>query len=195
MEKNLSQNNLKLDWCSYQAAKYACEHWHYSKSMPAGKLVKIGVWENQRYIGCVIFGRGANNNAHKYFKVKMTECCELVRIALDSHITPVTKMMSIAIKMLKKLSPNLKLIFSYADETNQHHKGIIYKAGNWEYLGTRTTGKDAYYIINGVKIHGRSARAKYKNKKHFPIGCEDVGPQTKHLFVYNLCVSSSKVER
>ena len=42
---------LKLDWCSYEAAKYACEHWHYSKCMPVGKTVKIGVWENKKYIG------------------------------------------------------------------------------------------------------------------------------------------------
>jgi len=50
---NLNQNKveLKLDWCSYQAAKYAVENWHYSKCMPVGKLVKIGVWEDKKYIG------------------------------------------------------------------------------------------------------------------------------------------------
>ena len=47
----LSQKpELKLDWCSYQAAKYAVEHWHYSRSMPAGKAVRMGVWEEDEYI-------------------------------------------------------------------------------------------------------------------------------------------------
>ena len=26
-----SKPTLKLDWCSHEAAKYAVEHWHYSK--------------------------------------------------------------------------------------------------------------------------------------------------------------------
>ena len=42
--------NLHLDWCSHKAAKYAVEHWHYSKRMPKSKLVKIGVWENNVFV-------------------------------------------------------------------------------------------------------------------------------------------------
>lgn len=30
--------NLRLDWRSYQATKYACENWHYSKSIPTPPL-------------------------------------------------------------------------------------------------------------------------------------------------------------
>jgi hypothetical protein len=37
--------DLKVDFCSHEAAKYACEHWHYSRCVPASKLIKIGVWE------------------------------------------------------------------------------------------------------------------------------------------------------
>jgi hypothetical protein len=40
--------DLKVDFCSYEAAKYAVEHWHYSKTMPAGKTVKIGAWEDDK---------------------------------------------------------------------------------------------------------------------------------------------------
>ena len=170
-------SELKLDWCSHKAAEYAVLNWHYSKSMPAGKLVKIGVYEDKEFIGCVIFGRGANNNAHKYFKVKVEECCELVRVALKDHKTPVTRIVSIAIKMLKKFAPGLKLVFSYSDITNQHHQGIIYRAGNWEYLGVRTTNLGAYYIISGKKIHGRSARAKYGSEKYFPKGWTNCPPE------------------
>ena len=43
--------DLRLDWCSYEAAKYAVEHWHYSKRMPKSKLAKIGVWEDGEFIG------------------------------------------------------------------------------------------------------------------------------------------------
>ena len=43
---------LKIDWASHEAAKFACVNWHYSKCLPIGKLVKVGVWEDSKYIGC-----------------------------------------------------------------------------------------------------------------------------------------------
>ena len=49
---------LKVDWATHEAAKHSCVNWHYSKCLPAGKLVKIGAWENSKFIGVVIFSRG-----------------------------------------------------------------------------------------------------------------------------------------
>jgi len=53
-------SKLKLDWCSYAAAKYAVERWHYSQTMPSPPRVQIGVWEDDSFIGCVLFSRGAS---------------------------------------------------------------------------------------------------------------------------------------
>ena len=72
---------LRLDWCSYEAAKYAVEHWHYSHSMPGGKSVKIGVWEDKQFVGCVIFAFGAQQNLGRAFGLTMYQCSELVRVA------------------------------------------------------------------------------------------------------------------
>jgi trehalose 6-phosphate synthase/phosphatase len=41
----MSKPVLKLDWCSHEAAKYACEKWHYSGRVPTSKSARIGVWE------------------------------------------------------------------------------------------------------------------------------------------------------
>lgn len=135
----LSKVELKLDWCSYEAAKYACDKWHYTKSIPTPPLVRIGVWENRKFIGAVIFGRGANNNAYKPYALDMTEGCELVRVALTEHLSSVSRIISIAISMLKKSNSKLRLVVSYADP-NHDHIGAIYQAGNWIFTGS--TGKD-----------------------------------------------------
>lgn len=74
--------DLRLDWCSYEAAKFAVEHWHYSKCMPIGKLVKIGVWEDSKYIGVVIFGYGNNQFQGVAYGLVQTQICELLRVAL-----------------------------------------------------------------------------------------------------------------
>lgn len=150
--------NLRLDWCTYEAARYACLHWHYSRSMPACKTVKIGVWEDESFRGVVIFSLGACLNIAKPYGLTQNECCELTRVALRGHKTPVSRIISIALKMLKKQSPGLRLVISYADE-NQDHLGKIYQAGNWIYVGECSTER-------GIKIHGKLRHRRTLNKRY-----------------------------
>lgn len=50
---------LIVDWSTHKSVKYACENWHYSKSVPVPPLVKIGAWEDSQFIGVIVFSRGA----------------------------------------------------------------------------------------------------------------------------------------
>lgn len=84
--------------CSYDAAKYAVEHWHYSRQMPASKLVKYGVWEDDRFIGAIVYGRGATPYLGMRYLLDQTELCELVRVALREHDRPVTEMVAATLK-------------------------------------------------------------------------------------------------
>lgn len=181
---NAEKVSLRLDWATHEAATHACETWHYSGCMPAGKTVKVGAWENGKFIGVVIFSYGANNNAAKSFGLTQWQVCELTRVALTDHVTPVSRIVAIALKMLRKQSPGIRVVFSYSDKTHQGHHGGIYQAGGWSYVGERSTGdKGAYYIIHGKKIHGRSARAKYGHESKFPTGWKHSPSETKHLYV------------
>ena len=149
----MNKSDLKLDWCSYQAAKYAVEKWHYSQSVPAGKSVHIGVWEKGCFIGTVLFSRGASNAIGKPYRVNQSEVVELTRVALTKHGSAVSRILTIAIRMLGKQSPALRLIVSYADPEHGHHGGI-YQATNWVYAGR--TSPD-YVIIDkdGKRWHSR----------------------------------------
>lgn len=145
--------NLKIDWATHEASKYACENWHYSGCLPVGKLVKVGVWENSKFIGVVLFGRGANNNMLKPFDLEQDQGCELVRIALTNHKSPVSKIMAIAIRFLRKSQKGLRLIVSYADPDQNHHGGI-YQACNWIYTGTGGRAVKVFY--NGKWSHKKT---------------------------------------
>ena len=140
----MAKADLRIDWATHAAAKYACENWHYSGCMPAGKLVKVGAWESGKFIGVVLFGRGANNNMLKPFGLEQDQGCELVRIALTSHETPVSRIAAQAMRFLKRQSEGLKLIVSYADPQAGHHGGI-YQAGNWIYTGPSSTAIKVFY--------------------------------------------------
>jgi hypothetical protein len=143
---------LRLDWCSHAAAKYAVEHWHYSRRMPMPPLVSVGAWEDGVYVGCVLFSRGANAQLGAPYGLAMTECAELVRIALASHATPVTRIVAVALKFLRTNSPGLRLLVSYADPSEGHHGGI-YQGGGWTYSGRSSDSKQ--YKHEGRWKHSR----------------------------------------
>lgn len=143
---------LKIDWASHEAAKYACENWHYSKCLPAGKLVKVGAWENDKFIGVVIFGRGASPTLGKKFGLGQDFCVELVRVALTKHNVPVSKIVAFSIKFLYKSNSKLRLIVSFADPDKGHHGGI-YQAGNWVYCGDSPATVELF--IKGRWVHWR----------------------------------------
>lgn len=146
---------LKIDWCSRKAAEYAVMRWHYSRAMPAARLACLGVWEDDRFIGAVVFGRGANKNGYIRFGIKSQyEACELVRVALSpTHKTPVSRVLAICLKMLKRAMPGLRLVVSYADPA-QGHVGAIYQATNWVYVGE--SSRENNYLVFGQSMHKRT---------------------------------------
>lgn len=144
---------LKIDWASHEAATFAVKRWHYSQCMPSGKLARIGVWENDKFIGVVIFGRGATHQMGRQLGLDQCEVCELTRVALANHQTPVSRIVTIACRMVRKNSPGLKAIVSYADTAQGHHGGI-YQAMGWIYTGKSLAAKERYY--GGKWRHDRS---------------------------------------
>lgn len=144
---------LKVAPCSREAATYAVMQWHYSKVMPSGRLIHFGVWEHGHFIGTVIFGRGANKDLVRPYGLKQTEGCELVRVALTAHDAPVSQIIAVTLRELKRTNPGMRLIVSFADPEQNHHGGI-YQAGNWIYAGTSASTKR--FTIHGKEVHNQT---------------------------------------
>src|SRR5215470_18105168 len=180
---------LRIDWCSYEAAKYAVQHWHYSRSLPCSKTARLGVWENDQFIGAIVFAWGANRHLSGEYRLKMTECAELCRVALSKHATPVSKILSIAVKMLKRAMPGIRLLVSYAD-LNQGHLGKIYQASNWKFVGK--TGTEAGIMLNGKLTHRRTINSKYGTstidwlQKHVDPRASRVEGKSKFKYLFPL---------
>lgn len=187
----MSKPVLKIDWATHKAAKYACEHWHYSKSLPPPPMLYIGVWENEKFIGVVLFSRGASKNLLKPYKLEQVQGCELTRIALMNHFTPVSKIISIAIKFLKINCKRLRLIVSFADPNEGHHGGI-YQASNWIYCGVTSDTKE-YIGPDKKKWHARMVKNSGetvcygKRRKVFkPSQCQVIYKKGKHRYLMPL---------
>lgn len=172
--------DLRVDWCSHEAAKYAVEKWHYSKFLPAGKIIKIGVWESNVFIGAVIYSWGANNHIGSPYGLKQTEVCELVRVALSKHISPVSRIVAETIKKIRMQSPGLRLIVSYADP-EQGHNGGIYQAMNWQYAGHSQAQRFALRP-DGTILHKRTAHSLFGTV----VGLQKSKFLWKHKYLYPL---------
>ena len=126
--------------------------------MPKSKLAKFGVWEGGRFVGVVIFGVGATPEIAKPFGLKQTEVAELVRVALKpGHVHETTKCVALAIRLLRKQAPMLRLVVSYADPEQGHHGGI-YQGGNWIYSGQTVPTEWFEITATGERIHSHVYR-------------------------------------
>lgn len=165
---------LRLDWCTHEAAKYAVERWHYSGSLPGADTVRIGVWERGVFIGTVIFARGASPEIGRKFSVKFEQIAELARVALRAHESPVSRIVAIAVRMLRSICPKLRVLISFADPEHGHHGGI-YQALGWVYTGLSAPTK--LYFIGGRWRHTRSVAGtdrSPRNRMEFKSGVAPV---------------------
>jgi hypothetical protein len=178
----MSSTELKIDWATHEAAKYACEHWHYSGCLPPSKTAKFGVWENGVFIGVVVYGVGATADLVKKYGLSPDEGCELVRIALRTHSAPVSQIMSKTLSILKASFPKLRLVVSFADPEQGHHGGI-YQATNWIFAGNSQASDE--YIYLDKRWQGRAFRHKYKGMERHP-DVQVVKGSSKHRYLMPL---------
>ena len=180
--------DLLVARCPYDAARFAVEHWHYTRTMPPATVVHYGAWEDGRFVGAVLFGHGANWNMLAPFGLDASRGLELTRVALRDHGAPVTQIIGWAIRMLRRARPGLRLLVSYADTARGHHGGI-YQAGNWIYLGAASY---TALRLHGELVHRRSVLNRYGSSSLDWLRANvdpyaDVVPGApKHRYVYPL---------
>jgi len=145
--------------CSHAQARQATERWHYTGVLPAAPIRRYGVWEDGRFVGAVVFGHGANRHLARPFGLRQDEVAELVRVALAPGRThPTSAVVAACLRRLHTECPKLRLVVSYAD-TAQHHRGTIYQAGNWAYLGLARGSRPLR--VNGRICHARSVFERF----------------------------------
>ena len=144
---------MRLEKASYKAIKYACLNFHYAKAVPTYSI-GYSVFNNKKeWCGVVLFGGGASVNMPTKFNLRSGQYLELNRMALNGKQLSTSKVLSTAIKLIKKECPTVQMLFSYADK-GQEHKGIIYQATNWYYIeNIESSGTE--YLLNGIWKHDR----------------------------------------
>lgn len=162
--------------------------WHYSKTVKGLQQKEIlSLRYKGRLIGVCVFSLCSGiNTAKKYANTNPKKVYELRRLCLIDN-TPKNAESYFIGKCLRYLKQNTSIdtIVSYADP-NKGHKGIIYKASNFNYLGTQKTN-NAVIKLNDKFYHTNIYRNNKNIKKLLDIGkAKRVKLKPKHVFVYNL---------
>jgi hypothetical protein len=153
---------MRLELASNKAVKYACINFHYAKSIPVNTIGYSVFNDKNEWCGVILYGTGANNNIANTYNLNQGQVIELVRMALNGKQESTSKALAISLKLIKKSVPLAKLIVSYADK-DQEHKGTIYQATNWYYVGASLENKkDGSFIIDNKRIHGKTISDKCK---------------------------------
>lgn len=153
---------MRLEIASHKAIKYACMNFHYAKAIPVNTFGYSVFNDKNEWCGVILYGTGANNNLAMQYNLNQGNVLELVRVALNGKQESTSKALAISLRLIKHKIPLCKMIISYADK-DQNHNGIIYQATNWYYTGqSMLNKKDASYIIDGKRIHGKTISNKCK---------------------------------
>ena len=171
---------MRLEKASYKAIKYACLNFHYAKTIPINTFGYLVFNKNNDWCGVALFGTGASPQIGKQYNLKQGQVIEFVRMALNGKQSKTSEVLGMAIRLIKKDLPLVKIIVSYADQ-EQGHNGIIYQATNWYYLGEVKSPP----IIEGKhnKSMGGSIGAARKILGREPIV---YFPKPKHKYIYPL---------
>lgn len=126
---------------------------HYSRRVVNNSYIHLGVFLNGAMEGVLQFGY-AMNPSHAGKVVKGTiqgEYLELNRMYLTDNAprNSESRAISYAIKYIRRASPSVAWIQSFADE-RCGGLGVVYQAANFYYLGSHKT---TFYALDGETYH------------------------------------------
>lgn len=120
-------------------AKFIIKKHHYSKKTTQNSQVHFGVFMNSMLLGAMQFGPSIDKRRMaSSLGVKFNDFLELNRMAFSDLLprNSESRAISIALRMLKKQYPFLKLIVSFADGC-QCGDGTIYRASGFDLVDVK----------------------------------------------------------
>lgn len=172
--------------------------WHYSdyvniQAKHTFCLYRPGKFGLPDLIGVCVYTRPAGPSAgQKYYPKNPDKVLELRRLCLidDTPKNAESFFVGATLRWLKK-NTDWEFVLSYADE-NQNHKGVIYRASNFKYLGLTQPGKSLE--VDGKLFHirtlsmldrpyGVEINKRYKEKDE---NVKIIETLAKHIYTYKL---------
>lgn len=182
---------MRISIATPKAIRYACMKFHYAKAVPSVQYGFNIFNDSEEWCGVICYGGGAAPNMPGSFGLCQGEVLELVRVAMNGKQGhgKTSEAVAMSLRELHRKNPLIKMVVSFAD-LDKDHRGIIYQATNWIYLGCVNEGLLSAFIINGRKTHRRSVGAKGGVqsiewiRENWDANAEEFITKGKHKYVY-----------
>lgn len=186
-------HTMKVEQVSVRFARSYIAKYHYTQSMPDSTLFCFAGWYGQKLAGVAVFGMGGSKARYTSViaDIKNGEYAELTRLWCPDAAPRNTESRLIAAS-IKMLPLRIKLLLSYADD-GMGHKGTIYRATNWLYVGA-TNASDVLVDGNGKVFHPRLLGIYRMRRPEFAelsdseimrkIGLHRKAGSFKHKYIY-----------
>ena len=128
---------------------------HYTRSMPGGTKLTLGVFIGSKLSGAMTFGVGPMNGHMLVEGASREDCLTLTRLCMWGDFPPnaASRALGMVSRSLRAHT-DLRFLITYADPA-QGHTGAIYQASNWAYTGL-SEPTPLYDLGDGVGRHSRT---------------------------------------
>ena len=161
----MKARDLSVLPCEVKDVRDFIERHHYSKSINGVKITQcFKVTNKEDLVGAVLFGQ-LSTTAWKKFGSSEAHVLELRRLVLLDKCgkNSESRVIGYCLRWIKKQLPLVRVIVSYADPMHGH-TGVIYKASNFQLIGTTSDDKGYYDLEHDRVYHSRALRTKYKGE-------------------------------
>jgi hypothetical protein len=171
---------------SYETARNCYRRWHYLGNTGFLATYSFGAYFDGSIMGAISFHPpSARETIRGLFQTEeQAGFWEIGRLAMSDDCPPnsESRFIAIAIRLLKRRT-QIKAIITYAD-TAAGHKGIIYRAAGFVYLGL-TAPKADFWVDGKIQQRGKTrgiqGKWKARSRKHLYVKTfEDVNVIAKH---------------
>ena len=200
MEKMTKVSDFKIEPVPRSAIQSFVHKWHYSHDTNGVQQTQcFALFDDMKMIGAMIYALPSmKSTAAKYNPINPDRCWELRRLCCidDTPTNTESYFIGQTFKWLKQ-NTDMEVIVSFADE-HHGHKGVIYRATNFEYWGETAGGR--ILIVDGKETHSRSLnqiKRPYGRElnRRYKAGDENIfwkKTKPKHIYVYYL---NKKIKR
>lgn len=167
------------------SANYYVKKWHYSHKVVPNSQLHFGCFYQNKIHGVLSFGASINKKGTINL-VKGTgwnEFVELNRMAFDEFLpkNSESRCIAVCLRLIKKYSPHIKWVISFADGT-QCGDGTIYRASGFKLVGIAPNTSLRINPVTGEKVHIIQAHHLKISSKEFRQWQPLVGYQLKYVY-------------
>jgi hypothetical protein len=176
--------------CDLAAARRVIEQHHYAHGSSHTAVFVHGLYRGDQLVGVAQWlppTKPCARTVHRQWQ-KVLSLSRLVVVPGEPK-NAASILLGESIRRIKKTKRWVALV-TFADDY-QGHKGTIYKATNWTYLG-QTKPTPLYVDANG-KMTARLSTKTRTHKQMLELGCVLLGFFKKHKYIYQLYDSLPEV--